>query len=151
MAHTGEPQQASEFFASLGKWALPRPSISKVPRAQRQAKWVVLHENWWELCLNFVESIIKIQPKSDKLSRFLCYVQALSSLSSGCWEKEEGKRSPWLSESSLKYFCKTLPPPVSFLGPWTYWIFLSLLLTFYGPEVGSSLLGLSTAQYHRHF
>lgn len=44
MAHTREPQQAAEFFASLGKWALPTPFISKVPRAQRQAKRVLLHE-----------------------------------------------------------------------------------------------------------
>lgn len=31
MAHSKEPQKASEFFASLGKWGLPRPSVSKVP------------------------------------------------------------------------------------------------------------------------
>lgn len=44
MAHTRELQQALEFFCVSWEMGSSKASISKVLRAQRQAKWVLLHE-----------------------------------------------------------------------------------------------------------
>lgn len=130
MAHSREPQKAAEFFASLGKCAPPRPSISKVPRGQRQQSRFFCTTS----SEKFGSALLRASSKFN-LSVINCQgLFSAGGLLTHCPQAVERQRREADILSSLRHHLNISPKPclllLVFLGSPNPQIFLSLLPTF---------------------